>query len=354
MSFIDLLSVLLLIFVPLSIAADFLHWGSQALFITSALAIIPLSLWLSTATEKIAVVTGPSIGGLINAVFGNATLIIISLVALRGGLIDLVKASITGSILCDLLLFMGLGMLTGGIRYKQQEFQPILARVNGSSMTLAVIAVGLPTLVIDTSQVVDPLAIRNLSIVVAVILLIIYGLTLLFSLKTHSFLYDVGMAKEEPENKINLWLWVSVLLIATTAVAFESDLFVGQLETVIKDYGLTPLFTGVILLPLVSDMAGIVTVVRLSLNNNMDLTVATAMGDSLLVSLFVAPILVLVGQLRGLNMDLDFNPFQVISLAIALAVTNSISFNGKSNWLDGTLLLGTYIILGVAFFYHPV
>jgi len=351
----ELFSYLLLLFVPLSVAANFLHWGSQILFITSALAIIPLSLWLSTATEKIAVVTGPTIGGLINAVFGNATLIIISVVALRGGLIDLVKASITGSLLCDLLLFMGLGMLTGGIRYKEQHFKPILARVNGSSMTLAVLAVGLPTLVIDTSRVVDASTIRHLSIVVATILLIVYGLTLFFSLKTHSFLYDVGMAKEknEEENNINLWLWVAVLFFSTIAVAYESDLFVGQVETVIKDYGLTPLFTGVILLPLISDMAGIVTVVRLSLKNNMDLTVATAMGDSLLVSLFVAPLLVLVGQAMGQNMDLDFNAFQVIALAISLAVTNLISFTGRSNWLDGTLLLATYSILGVAFFYHP-
>ncbi len=353
MSFLDLLSILLLVFVPLSVAAEFLHWGSQALFITSALAIIPLSLWLSTATEKIAVVTGPSIGGLINAVFGNATLIIISLVALKGGLIDLVKASITGSILCDLLLFMGLGMLAGGLRYKEQEFKPILARVNGSSMTLAALAVALPTLVIDTSRVVDASVIRQLSIVVAGILMIVYGLTLLFSLKTHSFLYDVGMAKEKVEHQINLKLWITVLLISTVAVAFESELFVGQVETVIEGYGLTPLFTGVILLPLISDMAGIVTVIRLSLNNNMDLTVATAMGDSLLVSLFVAPLLVLVGQGMGKNMDLDFNSFQVIAVAISVAVTNLISFTGRSNWLDGTLLLATYSILGVAFFYHP-
>jgi len=350
----NLISLLLLMLVPISVAANFLHWGSQIEFISSALAIIPLSLWLSTATEKIAVVTGPSIGGLTNAIFGNATLIIISLIALKEGLIDLVKASITGSILCDLLLFMGLGMLTGGIRYKEQNFQPILARVNGSSMTLAVLAVGLPTLVIDTSQVVNSSTIRSLSIVVASILLIVYGLTLFFSLKTHSFLYDVGMAKEQEEEKeINLTLWIFILLLSTLAVAYESDLFVGQVESVIAGYGLTPLFTGVILLPLISDMAGIVTVVRLSLKNNMDLTVATALGDSLLVSLFVAPLLVLVGQAMGQNMDLDFNPFQVIALAIALAVTNLISFSGRSNWLDGTLLLATYSVLGVAFFYHP-
>ncbi|MEI6380121.1 MAG: calcium/proton exchanger [Cyanobacteriota bacterium ELA615] len=350
-----LFSVVLLLFVPLSVAADILKWNSELIFISSAVAIIPLSLWLSTAIEKIAVVTGPSIGGLINAIFGNATLLIISLIALKEGLIDLVKASITGSILCDLLLYMGLGMLAGGIRYKQQNFQSILAQVNGSSMTLAVLAVALPTLVIDTSKVVDPSIIKNLSISVAAILLIVYGLTLLFSLKTHSFLYEVAMVnKEEDQEQINLTIWIGVLLISTLLVAYESDIFVGQIENVTQGYGLTPLFTGVVLLPLISDMAGIVTVIRLSLKNNMDLTVATAMGDSLLVSLFVAPLLVLLGQLIGqTNMDLDFNPFQVVSLAISLAVCNLISFSGQSNWLDGILLLATYLIFALGFFYHP-
>ncbi len=351
----NLFSLGLLLFVPLSVIAKIGNWSSELIFITSALAIIPLSLWLSTAIEKIAVVTGPSVGGLINAVFGNATLLIISLIALREGLIDLVKASITGSILCDLLLYMGLGMLAGGIVHKQQNFQSILARVNGSSMTLAVLAVALPTLLIDTSKVVDPSVITNLSILVAVILLIVYGLTLLFSLKTHSFLYEVGLAnKEEDQEEINLSLWISVLLICTLLVSYESNLFISQVEGVTQGYGLTPLFTGVILLPLISDMAGIVTVIRLSLKNNMDLTVATAMGDSLLVSLFVAPFLVLLGQLIGQeNMDLHFNSFQVVSLGISLAVCNLISFSGQSNWLDGTLLLATYIIFALGFFYHP-
>lgn len=364
MTIINLIASIFLIFIPLSIAADFLHWGSSAVFITSALAIIPLSIWLSTATEKVAVVTGPSIGGLVNAVFGSATALIIALVALKEGLVDIVKASITGSIISDLLLFMGLALLAGGLRYKEQEFKPILARVNGSSMTLAVIAIALPTTVIYTSNVVDQIAIRNLSIVAATILLIVYGLTLIFSLKTHSYLYDVGLAEgnqpesvdDETDNSHvpSLGIWIAVLLVSTVAVAFESELFVDVVDSVIQGLGLTPLFTGVILVPLISDVAGIVTVVRLALKNQMDLTVATAMGDSLLVALFAAPLLVLVGLMIGQEgMDLDFNPFQVVAMAIAVTVNNLISFNGRSNWLDGTLLLATYTILGVAFYYHP-
>ncbi|AFY75791.1 calcium/proton exchanger Cax [Pleurocapsa sp. PCC 7327] len=356
-----LLKLLLLVFIPLSIAAKWLDWGTLAVFLTSALAIVPLSLWLGTATEKVAIVTGPSVGGLVNAIFGNATVLIITLIALREGLVDLVKASITGSILSDLLLFLGAGMLAGGLRYKELEFQPILARVNGSSMTLAACAIALPTMVIYTSNVVDAIAITNLSIIVATVLAIVYGLTLLFSLKTHSYLYDVGLADEENSDLSDtdkakmpsLKVWLSVLLVSTVAVAYESELFVEVVESAIQGLGLTPLFTGVILLPLISDVSGVVTVVRLALKNKMDLTVSVAMGDSLLISLFVAPCLVLVGQLMGQDMDLNFNPFEVVALAVAVTVSNLISFSGRSNWLNGILLLATYIILGVAFYYHP-
>jgi Ca2+:H+ antiporter len=363
MAFKNLIPLLLLVFVPISIAAKILQWGDLAVFLTSAIAIIPLSIWLSTATEKVAVVTGPSIGGLMNAVFGNATELIIALMALRKGLVDIVEASITGSILSALLLLLGLGMLTGGLRYKEQEFKPILAKVNGTSMTLAVIAVILPTTVIATSNLVDVVAIRNLSITVSVILILVYGLTLLFSLKTHSYLYEIGLVDESAtgsksnngldQEQPKLWLWIMVLLVAAIAVAFESDLFVDVVDLETQRLGLTPLFTGVILLPLISDVAGYVTVIRLASKNQMDLTVATATGDSLLIALFVAPVLVLIGQVIGQPIDLNFNPFEVVALAIAVTVTNLISFGGRSNWLDGTLLLATYAVLGVAFYYHP-
>jgi Ca2+:H+ antiporter len=352
------ISFVLLIFIPISLAAKWYDWGALTIFLTSAVAIVPLSYWLSNATEKVAIVTGPSIGGLVNAVFGNATVLIITLMALREGLVDIVKASITGSILSDLLLFLGAGMFAGGIRYKELEYQPILARVNGSSMTLAASAIALPTMVIYTSNVVDDIAITNLSIIVASVLTMVYGLTLLFSLKTHSYLYDVGLAEGENSSlseadKSSLKFWLPVLLISTIAVAFESELFVDVVDLATQGLGLTPLFTGVILLPLISDVPGLVTVIRLALKNKIDLTVSVAMGDSLLISLFVAPCLVLVGQLMGQDMDLNFNPFEVVALAVAVTVSNLISFSGRSNWLDGILLLATYTILGVAFYYHP-
>jgi Ca2+:H+ antiporter len=363
----NIISLALLAFVPISIAAHFLEWSALTIFLTSALAIIPLAIWLSTATEEIAVVTGPSIGGLLNAVFGNATELIIALVILKEGLIDIVKASLTGTIISNLLLVMGLSMFLGGLRYKEQTFQPVVARVNATSMTLAVIAILLPTAVIYTSKVVQPEATRNLSIAVSVVLIIVYALTLLFSLKTHSYLYDVGLVELSEEetasattekvthpHKTNLWLWVGVLLASTTVVAIESELLVGSLEEATAGLGLSPLFTGVILLPLVGGAAEYVTAVRVAVKNNMELSVSVAMGSSLLIALFVAPLLVLVGQAIGQPMDLDFDPFQVIAVAVAVGVANLITLDGNSNWLEGILLLATYAVLGFAFYFHPL
>jgi Ca2+:H+ antiporter len=355
-----LVSIVLLVFIPISIAAELLHWGAMTVFVTAALAIVPLAIWLSTATEEIALVLGPSLGGLLNAVFGNATELIIALVALRAGLIDIVKASITGTIISNLLLVMGLAMLLGGIRYKEQNFQSIVARVNGSSMTLAVIAILLPTMVLYTWNGKETPAIEELSVTVAVVLIVVYALTLLFSLKTHSYLYDVGVVELEGDaahdsipHKPNLWLWLGVLLLATLAIAYESEIFVGVVEEATAGLGLTPFFTGVILLPLVGGAAEYVTAVSVALKNNMDLSVSVAMGSSLLVALLVAPILVLVGLLIHQPMTLTFNPFEVVAVAVAVIVANLISLDGRSNWLEGSLLLATYVILGAAFYFQP-
>jgi Ca2+:H+ antiporter len=364
MSVKNIISFGLLIFIPISIAAERLEWGALTVFILSAIAIVPLAIWLSTATEEVAVVSGPSIGGLLNAVFGNATELIIALVALREGLVDIVKASITGTIVSNLLLVMGLSMLLGGLRYKEQEFQPVVARVNGSTMTLAVTALVLPALVVSTSGVNEE-ELSKLSIVAAAILAIVYVLSLVFSLKTHSYLYDVGVvdleesageATGEPTeaHKPNLWLWLGVLVASTIAVAFESEIFVGAVEEATAGLGLSSLFTGVILLPLVGGAAEYVTAVRVALKNNMDLSVSVAMGSSLLVALLVAPILIVVGQVIGQPMDLNFNLFEVVAVTIAVLLANLISLDGRSNWLEGVLLIATYAVLGAAFYFHPV
>ena len=356
MSLNKVLSVLLL-FIPVSIAGHFLHWNDALIFITSGLAIVPLAAWMGNATEEIAVVLGPSLGGLLNATFGNATELIIGIAALNAGLVDVVKASITGSIIGNLLLVMGFSMFLGGLRYKEQEFQPIVARMNASSMNLAVIAILLPTAVDYTSSGIDAPAIQQLSIAVALILILVYALTLLFSMKTHTYLYDVGVENdEEQENheEVNVKLWIGVLLLCTIFVAIESELLVDSLEVATSKLGLTALFTGVILVPIIGNAAEHATAVTVALKDKMDLSLSVAVGSSLQIALFVAPVLVLTGWLIHKPMSLDFNPFELVAVSVSVLIANSISSDGKSNWLEGILLLAAYTLLGFAFYFHPV
>ncbi|MCM1985299.1 calcium/proton exchanger [Lyngbya confervoides] len=356
----------LLLFIPVSLGSALYHLDPLVIFLTSALAIVPLAAWMGTATEEIAVVVGPSLGGLLNATFGNATELIIALVALNAGLIEVVKASITGSIISNLLLVMGLAMLLGGVRFKEQSFQPLIARVNASSMNLAVVAILLPTAIHYTSVGIPELSIRNLSMAVAVVLMLVYALTLLFSMKTHRYLYDAGLADHAtPEGETSpaptnpkphqpsLKRWTVVLLLATLAVAVESELLVQSLESATEQLHLTPLFTGVILLPIIGNAAEHVTAVTVAMKNKMDLSLSVAVGSSLQIALFVAPLLVIAGGLMGQPMDLDFNPFELVAVVVAVFLANSISSDGLSNWLEGTLLLATYLVLGFAFYFHP-
>ncbi|MHC5723078.1 MAG: calcium/proton exchanger [Nostoc sp.] len=354
----NIILLVLLLFIPVSLAAHFLEWGELIVFITAGLAILPLAAWMGTATEEIAVVVGPSLGGLLNATFGNATELIIALIALNAGLIDVVKASITGSIISNLLLVMGFSMLLGGLRYKEQTFQPIVARVNAASMNLAVIALLMPTAMNYTSQGINEQILQNFSIAVAVVLILVYALTLIFSMKTHSYLYDVGVAEIEaeeiPHGKPNMALWVGVLLGCTLLVAIESEMLVDSLEVATSQLGLTALFTGVILVPIVGNAAEHATAVTVAMKDKMDLSVSVAVGSSMQIALFVAPVLVIAGRILGQPMDLDFKPFELVAVVVSVLIANSISSDGKSNWLEGTLLLAAYTVLGFAFYFHPV
>lgn len=351
----------LLIFIPISIVGHFLHWSEVVVFLTAALAIIPLAAFMGNATEEIAVVVGPNLGGLLNATFGNATELILAFVALKAGLISVVKATITGSIISNLLLVMGFSMFLGGLKYKEQNFQSTAARMNASSMNLAVIAILLPTAVQYTSTGIGEVTLQNLSVAVAIVLIAVYILSLLFSMKTHDYLYDVGMAENEDEDEnevkpedINIGLWIGVLLIVTIGVAIESELLVDSLEIATEELGLSSLFTGVIFLPIIGNAAEHATAVTVALKNKMDLSVSVAVGSSLQIALFVAPVLVIAGWFIGQPMDLNFNPFELVAVAVAVLIANSISSDGNSNWLEGILLLATYTILGFAFYFHPV
>jgi len=354
----------LLIFAPLSVAAHLFHWGEVAVFVTAGLAIVPLAGILGLATEEIAFIVGPNLGGLLNATFGNATELIIALVALKSGLVDVVKATITGSIVSNLLLVLGFAMLLGGLRYKEQEFQSTAARLNASSMNLAVVALLVPTAMEYTSSGVTERTLQNFSVWVAIVLILVYGLTLLFSMKTHSYLYDVGVAEFGPEadeaeakpaeaSRSQLWFWIGVLLAITIAVAVESELLVESLESATSALGLTALFTGVIVLPIIGNAAEHATAVTVAMKNKMDLSMTVAVGSSLQIALFVAPVLVIAGWLLGEPMDLDFNPFELVAVAVSVLLANSVSSDGRSNWLEGSLLLATYLVLGLAFYFHP-
>ncbi len=356
----------LLVFIPISLAAHFFHWSSLVVFITSGLAIVPLAAWMGTATEEIAVVAGPSMGGLLNATFGNATELIIALIALKAGLVDVVKATITGSIISNLLLVVGFAMLLGGLRYREQEFHPVVARVNASSLNLAVIAIVLPTAVNMISGGIDQVRLQHLSSAVAVVLILVYGLMLLFSMRTHTYLYEIGLAEIElaevenaelaadnPKHKVNLWLWIGVLLVVTIFVAIESELLVATLEEATSRLGLTKLFTGVILLPIIGNAAEHATAVTVAMKNKMELSLSVALGSSLQIALFVAPVLVLTGLAIAQPMDLNFHPFELVAVIVAVIITNSVSSDGRSNWLEGILLLATYTVLGLTFYFYP-
>ncbi|MGF1481039.1 MAG: calcium/proton exchanger [Cyanophyceae cyanobacterium] len=355
----NIVLAVMLLFVPVSITAHFLEWGEAIVFVTAGLGIVPLAAFMGTATEEIAVVVGPNLGGLLNATFGNATELILAYIALKEGLINVVKATLTGSIISNLLLVMGFSMLLGGLRFKEQDFQPTAARLNASSMNLAVIAILLPTAVQYTSTGIGEETLQRLSVAVAIVLILVYGLTLLFSMKTHAYLYDVGVAEsetagEDAAEKPNLWLWLGVLLAVTITVAVESEFLVDSLEVATSELGLPQLFTGVILLPIIGNAAEHVTAVTVAVKNKMDLSLSVAVGSSLQIALFVAPLLVIAGWVIGQPMDLNFNPFELVAVAVSVLIANSISSDGRSNWLEGTLLLATYTVISLAFYFHPV
>lgn len=353
------IALALLAFVPLCAAAERFGWGDGAVFVSSALAILPLAVWLSSATEELSIALGPSIGALLNALFGNATELIIALVALRAGLTEIVKASITGTVMANLLLALGLSMLVGGIGRREQTFQPVVARVNGSAMTLAVLAILIPSLT-SLSPASNPAGNEAFSLFVAWLLLLVYALTLLFSLRTHRTLYDVAEVELESEgegataaaHRPPVLPWLLVLVGATAGIAYASELFVGVIESVTEGLGLSPMFTGIVLLPLLGGVAEYITAVGMARRNKMDLAVSVALGSTLLVALLVVPLLILLGPALGQPLDLSFNPFELVAIATAVVVSNLASIDGRSDWLEGVLLLAAYVILAAGFYFQ--
>ncbi|MAR06821.1 MAG: calcium/proton exchanger [Cyanobium sp. NAT70] len=351
--------IVLTVLLPLSVLLHRFGASEEWIFISSIASIIPLAILLGTATERLAERLGPSIGALLTALFGNATELIIALIALRAGLTDIVKASITGSVMANLLLALGLSMLIGGLGRQEQGFSSVIPRVNGTAMTLAVLSILIPSL--SGLSRVGTAVVREDSIhfseFVAWILLIVYALTLLFSLKTHRSLYQPVAELNSGSNHQNqstppLIPWLCTLLVVTIAIAYESELFVGVVEVVTDRIGLSDVFTGVILLPLLGGTAEYFTAVSMARKNKMDLSVSVALSSTLLIALLVVPVLVLTGPMMGHPFDLNFGIYEVVAVIFAVVVSNLVSLDGRSDWLEGILLLAAYAILAAGFFFQ--
>jgi len=349
----------LLVFLPVVLALELGHSQSPvAIFVCSCLAIIPLAGWLGKATEHLAERTGEGIGGLLNATFGNAAELIIALVALRQGLYDIVKASLTGSILGNILLVMGASCLAGGLKHKDLRFNAAGARMMSTMLTLAAIALVLPA---AFHYLVHPLAEveRNLSLEISVVLLVCYALSLLFSLHTHKQLFTATAAEAAKVGGVGHGRWplgkaLGVLGGATALIAWVSEILVGSIAEAAHSFGMTSIFVGVVVVAIIGNAAEHSTAVLMARKNRMDLALGIAIGSSIQIALFVAPVLVLSSYWLGPTpMDLVFSPAEVLGVVIAVAITGQIASDGESHWLEGVQLLAVYLILALIFFFLP-
>ncbi len=350
----------LLIFVPVAIAMRFVPaWHSPtALFICSAIAIIPVAGWIGHATEALAARVGEGLGGLLNATFGNAAELIIAGIALSKGLTGVVKASITGSIIGNILLVLGLSMLLGGTKYKEQRFNRTGARTSTISLSLAAIALIIPTVFHLSASTSPggwtPVMEQRLSLAIAVVLFLTYFCVLWFSLRTHKHYFQSAEgALEEKGEHWSRGKAIVILVIATAFVALLSEFLVGTIESVRATVGITEVFVGVIVVAIVGNAAEHSTAIIMAMKNKMDLSVGIAIGSSLQIALFVAPLLVFLSYAFGRPMDLEFSLPEIFAVVASVYILFQISGDGETNWIEGIQLLSVYLILGILFFYLP-
>lgn len=343
----------LLVFIPITIAAKLFGASDTVVFILAAAAIIPLSGLLGAATEEVAGYTGPTVGGLLNATLGNFAELVIAAMALRAGLVDLVKASITGSILGNLLLVLGAAQLAGGLKFKTQRFNPNLAGLSATLLVVTVIGLVVPA-VFDVLHH-DPghIKTQSISLWVAGILILGYLLSLLYSMGTHKSAFgeggDVAIGESQPH--WSLKKSVIVLVLSAAAIGIMSEMLVASTEHAVESLGMSQIFVGLIFIPIIGNAAEHSSAVMMALKNRMDLAVSIAVGSSIQVALLIAPVLVLLGAAFGVPMNLAFRPMEVASVVLAVGVASSVIRDAESNWLEGAFLLLVYGILAVAFFY---
>ena len=347
----------LLVALPFAILADLLHWSPIAIFSISAIAIIPLAGYIGAATEVLAFYTNPRIGGLLNATLGNAAELIITIVAIRAGLLELVKASITGSILGNLLLVLGMSILLGGLRHGIQTFNRKQASNNAIMLVLSVVILLIPSLLshyVGNIETPEP-RVEELSLGVAAVMIVLYILGLIYSYKVIGGPVVVEEASHDTApNKWSLRMAIMILVISTVGVAYLSEVLVGSVESVVTTLGLSEFFIGLIIIPIIGNVAEHIVAVQVALKNKMTLSVEIAIASSLQIALFVAPLLVFISLLIGHPLTLVFNQLELIALIAGVLIAALVSADGESNWLEGAELLAIYIILGLTFFLMPV
>jgi Ca2+:H+ antiporter len=360
----------LVVFAPIAIGARIVNADPVLVFILSALALIPLAKLIGDATEELAIYTGPRLGGLLNATLGNAAELIITIFAINRGLLDLVRASITGSIIGNLLVVLGLSLLMGGLKNGVQVFDRRTAGLNATLLVLAVVALVIPSL-FDPALVENPSNELLFSEGIAVILIVLYGLSIVYSFRTghgeaathkadngaHAT-GEIAVVRESAAEEVHTARWtrnfaIIVLIIATAGTAAVSEALVGAVEPFGAQLGLTEVFLGLIIIPLVGNIAEHLAAVQVAIKNKMELSLSISLGSSLQVALFVAPVLVFISLLFGQRLLLVFTNEELIALIGTSLLAVFISQDGESNWLEGAMLLGVYLILALGFLVLP-
>jgi Ca2+:H+ antiporter len=336
------------VLVPVSIVLELAGGNELLIFLTSAGAILPLAGLIGRSTDQLALHTGPRIGGLVNATFGNVTELVIAVFLTLDDQVDIVKASLTGSIIGNLLLVLGLSFLLGGLRHEEQTYNARSASIHATSLVLAVTGLLMPALFALGGR--ESFAQREVvSGTVAAVLMIMYAAALLFTLVTHEHLFRTPSPEERPE-------WsrrkaVAMLLVATAFVALEAEFLVSSLEPALEDLGLSELFVGLIVVPIIGNAAEHSSAIMFALRNKVDVTLEIAIGSSTQIALFVAPALVFISLFVGHPMDFVFSTFEVAAVALSTVLVFMISSDGRSNWLEGAQLTGAYIIMAISFFF---
>lgn len=341
----------MLIFIPISFIANFMNVSGSIIFLLSCLSIIPLAGLMGEVTEEISFYAGPKIGGFLNGTFGNATELIISFFALKNGLFDVVKSSIAGAVIGNVLLVVGFSMLVGGLKYKTQKFNEKVSEVTSSMLLFAVIGLCVPAIFTHT---VNPTLLNTryegLSIFVAVIMIIIYIFSLIFSFSTHKDIYtNVQQEEGNSSPKWTLKKSVFVLVIATILISIESEFLVDGIEDITSALGWSEFFVGIILIPIIGNAAEHSTAVVMARKNKMDVALEIALGSSLQIILFVAPVLIFI-SLFFQPMSIVFNEFELVALIASVLIANRVSQDGECNWLEGVQLLAVYLIIAASFF----